>query len=152
MSDNDSANFPPLVSREQAGNKIGRALRLFVGRGRQFSVKELSNATGVKDRVIECAMCPPDSVDYRPLPTDALLSIASFLGPVFTSAWLELAGQVARDDGPLDHEAIAAWTADYNAKSLAYRRADSEEQERFGPTELADLGDTVVQFPGGAVA
>ena len=92
-----AANFPLLVSREQAGNTIGAALRLFVGRGRQYSVKQLSNATGVKDRMIECAMCDAGSIDYRPLPSEALLSIATFLGAVFTSEWMALAKQGAFD-------------------------------------------------------
>jgi hypothetical protein len=93
----NSANFPLLVSREQAGNTIGAALRLFVGRGRHYSVKQLSNATGVKDRMIECAMCDAASVDYRPLPSEALLSVATFLGAVFTSEWMALAKQGAFD-------------------------------------------------------
>ena len=92
-----SANFPLLVSREQAGNTIGAALRLFIGRGRQYSVKQLSNATGVKDRMIECAMCDAGSIDWRPLPCEALLSIATFLGAVFTSEWIALARQGAFD-------------------------------------------------------
>lgn len=97
MADNPSANYPPLVSREQAGNAIGRALGLFVGRGRRYSTKELSNATGVKDRMIECAKLAPDNTDFRPLPDWALLSIARFLGADFTNVWLGLAGQGAFD-------------------------------------------------------
>jgi len=91
----NSAIISPLISREQAGNKVGAALRLYVGRGRRYSVKQLSNATGVKDRVIECATYAPASVDYRPLPLDALLSISLFLGAEFTSEWLSLADQGA---------------------------------------------------------
>lgn len=97
MSGNDSANLVPLVSRERIGNAIGSALRLYVGRGRRYSVKQLSNGTGVKDRVIECAMCAPDNVDYRPLSLEALASISAFLGSDFTNEWLHLAGQGAFD-------------------------------------------------------
>ncbi len=118
MPDNSTAKFPLLVSREQAGNKIGRALRLYVGRGRQYSVKELSNATGVKDRVIECAMVDASTYDYRPLPFEAVLSIATFLGADFTNSWLSLAGQGAfdlPDDGEPDPGALACETADDSA-------------------------------------
>lgn len=93
----NAANLSPLISREQAGNVIGNAMRLYVGRGRRYSVKQLSNATGVKDRVIECAMTDAGSVDYRPLPPEALLSIALFLGSDFTGEWLVLAKQGAFD-------------------------------------------------------
>jgi hypothetical protein len=90
-----SANFPLLVSREQAGSAIAGALRLFVGRGRRYSVKQLANATGVKDRVIECAIA--EGVDWRPLTPEALLSLSLFLGEAFTNEWLHLAKQGAFD-------------------------------------------------------
>lgn len=97
MTDAASAKFPLLVSRERAGNTIGDALRLFVGRGRRYSVKQLANATGVKDRLIECAMCDAGSTDYRPLAIEGLLSIAKFLGEGFTNEWLHLSTQGAFD-------------------------------------------------------
>ena len=119
MNPNQSADFPILVSREHAGNTIGDALRLFVGRGRRYSVKQLSNATGVKDRIIECAMCGAATADYRPLPPECLLSIAAFLGPVFTSEWLSLAQQGAfdlPDNGEPNPGDVACETVDDAAK------------------------------------
>ena len=97
MADAASAKEIPLVSREQSGNAIGGALRLFVGRGRRYSVKQLSNATSIKDRVIECAMTRADSLDYRPLPQEAMLSITKFLGADFTNEWIKLCDQGAFD-------------------------------------------------------
>lgn len=67
-------------------------MRLYVGRGRRYSVKQLSNATGIPDRMIESAMCCVDDPDYRPLSLENLLSAASFLGAPFASAFLEPAG------------------------------------------------------------
>lgn len=87
-----SADIPLLVSRNSVREQLRRALRLHVGRGRRFSVKELSNGTGVADRMIECAMCDPDNPEYRPLSCEALVSIAKFLGAPFASSFLELAG------------------------------------------------------------
>jgi len=81
-----------LVSRNSIRESIRNALRLFVGRGRRYSVKELSNATGVADRMIESAMCDVDSEDYRPLSHEALASITKFLGAAFASSYLELSG------------------------------------------------------------
>jgi hypothetical protein len=87
-----SANIELLVSRNSVREKMRDALRLYVGRGRRYSVKELSNGTGVADRLIESAMCEIDSTDYRPLSQEALASIAKFLGASFASHYLELSG------------------------------------------------------------
>jgi hypothetical protein len=90
-----SANIGSNISRTVAGNAINNALRLFVGRGREFSVKMLSNASGVPDRLIESAMCHPEDPDYRPLKPEALLSIAGILGPGFTTELLKPINQAA---------------------------------------------------------
>lgn len=87
-----SVNIPLLVSRISVREKLRAALRLYVGRGRRYSVKELSNGTGVPDRLIEAAMCDPESEDFRPLSQEALASITAFLGAPFASAYLELSG------------------------------------------------------------
>lgn len=87
-----SANDSLLVSRNMAREKLRDALRLYVGRGRRYSVKQLSNATGIPDRMIESAMCVVEDPDYRPLALENLLSAASFLGAPFASAFLELSG------------------------------------------------------------
>lgn len=137
MAHSTSANFPLLVSREQAGNTIGRALRLYVGRGRQYSVKQLSNATGVKDRVIECAMCDPASVDFRPLPSEALLSIALFLGSPFSSEWMALARQGTFDLPDADDPAPIALAADSCDDTAKLTRAAIDG--RFDDDETPDL-------------
>lgn len=128
VADNGSASNSLLVSRERSANAIKAALRLYVGRGRHYSVKQLSNATGVKDRVIECAMTDPESIDWRPLPVEALLSIASFLGAEFTSEWLSLSVQGAfdlPDDGDLPPGQIAADSSE-DATEIVKRAADGK--------------------------
>lgn len=128
MADDWSANFPLLVSREQSGNKIGAALRLYVGRGRRYSVKQLANATGVKDRLIECAMTDAGSVDYRPLPPECLLSLMAFLGADFSNEFLALANQGAfelPDEGEPPPGMLAADCAGDSAE-IARRAADGE--------------------------
>jgi hypothetical protein len=87
-----SANDSLLVSRNSVRETLRAALRLYVGRGRRYSVKELSNGSGVPDRMIESALCEPDDPDYRPLTLENLASLTSFLGAPFASAFLELAG------------------------------------------------------------
>lgn len=111
-SRNDSADFSTLVSRNAAREKFTKALRLYVGRGRFYSVKQLSNGTGIPDRLIEAAMASPDSEEYREPNLDAILSLSAFLGPEFTSEWLAPAGQGAFDvpegDEPTDRIAVDA--------------------------------------------
>lgn len=123
MTDKVSAKNPALISREQAGNAIGKALRLFVGRGRRYSVKQLSNATGVSDRMIECAMAA--GYDHRPLPDWALLSIMSFLGVDFTNEFLPLAHQEAIELGDCDHDGLAANCIDFAAEHARARHPES---------------------------
>lgn len=138
MTDSTSANFPPLVSRERSANTIRSALRLFIGRGRQFSVKQVSNATGVKDRVIESAMCDFDNADWRPLSIEALLSLSAFLGPVFTNEWLTLSDQGAfhlPDFEPKPGD-LAADNSDDNA-TLTRAAKDGA----FDDAECAELGE-----------
>lgn len=144
----NSADLPLLVSRSSAWAEFRKALRQYVGRGRHFSVKQLSNATGVKDRVIECAMCDMDDSDWRPMPFEAQLSIAKFLGPDFTSEWLALALQGAfalpeADDTPPGE--LAADNSDDNAtlvRSALDGRFDAEEKPelRVVATRMIERG------------
>lgn len=97
MTSLGSANNDLLVSRNSSWEKLNDALRLFVGRGRRYSVKQLSNGTGVPDRVIECAMADPEGGDHRPMPFECILSIALFLGADFTTEVLAVTRQGAFD-------------------------------------------------------
>jgi hypothetical protein len=87
-----SVNKKLLVSRNSIREAQAKALDLFVGRGCRYSVKELSNATGVPDRSIEAAKCDADDPDYRPLSQENLASLVKFLGASFASHYLELSG------------------------------------------------------------
>lgn len=118
MPDGNTANFPLLVSRSAANEKFRDALRMFVGRGKRFSVKQVSNGTGIKDRMIESFMAQVDSTDFRKPDLEEVLSLASWLGPDFTTELLEPASQGAfwlpqADDTPPG--ALAADNAEDNA-------------------------------------
>lgn len=144
MSDNASANFPPLVSREQVGNVTSEALRLFVGRGKRYSVKQLSNGAGVKDRMIECAMLRVDNLDYRPLPDWAFWSIASFLGSVFTSEVARVSQQGAFDlpEEEPDPGELAAETSETTARVV--RMAVDGDFSNDCPQELKSTGTSLM--------
>lgn len=95
-----SANFCPedarnpelLVSRSTILEGHAKALRLFVGRGRRHTVRELALATGVPERAIEAAKCGIDDPEHRPLKPEYLASIAKFLKAPFVSIYLEASG------------------------------------------------------------
>src|SRR4051812_14809303 len=84
----ESAGNPLLISRSAANETFRDALRLFVGRGKRFSVKQVSNATGIKDRMLESFMAVVDSTDFRKPDLEEVLTLAQFLGPRFTSELL----------------------------------------------------------------
>lgn len=134
MIDKQSAGNSTLVSRSAARSAVRDALRLYVGRGRRYSVKQLSNGTGVPDRLIECAIADIDSADYRPLAYECLLSISLFLGSAFTAEWLKLARQGAFDlpDEDLPPGAIAAESAEDTA-IIARAAIDGEFQDHEKP-------------------
>ena len=141
MSDDSSALFPLLVSREQAENKLGETLRLYVGRGRRYSVKQLSNATGVKDRAIECAMHPSGTVDYRPLNLGQILSLMKFLGTDFTNELLSLVDQVAIErPEDMPYESVASLALDYVTTHIAARDPNSPAGSDIAPCEAETLG------------
>jgi hypothetical protein len=81
-----------LVSRTVWRDAVRKALCLYVGRGRRYTVKELSNATGVADRIIESAKLDPDDPDFRPLREENLASVGKFLGAPFVSLCIESLG------------------------------------------------------------
>jgi hypothetical protein len=113
-----SADFGGLVSRNVSYERLAFALRLHCGRGRLYSVHDLSIATGVPSRAIECAMHPYGRGEFRPLRFEYLLSISKFLGAPFTSAFLE-------------PRRIRSWRirADGRRKRLIRRLAELEEIE-----------------------
>ena len=139
MPVSSSADIPLLISRSVAGEAEARALRMFIGRGKRFSVKEASNATGVKDRVIECAMAGPDNTDWRPLSSGALHSLMSFLGPHFITAWLKPTTFAAHDPAQIDHEEMLEHAVAYVAEHAKVRGRNSPGGAEIVPIELTDL-------------
>lgn len=139
MQVDESADKPLLISRSVAGDTEARALRLFIGRGKRYSVKEASNGSGVKDRAIECAMAGPDNTDWRPLPAGALHSLMSFLGPDFITAWLKPTTFAAHDPASVDHEELIEHALNYVAEHAKARRRESPGGAEIVSIEISDL-------------
>lgn len=127
MSNVTSAKFSPVVSRAAVDETIHDALRQFVGRGKPYSVKELQRDSGVPARMIESAVAPVGSTDFRPLAREYFWSIAQALGAPFLNqvantlanvgvfnlpnAELPQAGAVVAESAE-DHAAIAMAASD----------------------------------------
>ena len=121
MSDNDTAELNLLVSREHAENKLRDAIRLYVGRGRLYSVEQLAKGIGLPMKNGKQITKPlydfisprVGSPDHRPLHFGLVMSITAFLGPDFTNEWLGIASQVAFDvtDEEPDPGQLAAITS-----------------------------------------
>lgn len=146
MPDSHSADLFPIVSREQAENALQQALGLFVGKGRRYSVVQLSKGAGVPQRTIECFKSYPyGHPDFRPLHSGALFSITAFLGSEFTNEWLRLTGQGAfdlPDDVPSPGD-LAADTSDDSAKVV--RAAIDGKFDASERRELPAVGARMMQ-------
>jgi hypothetical protein len=95
VSTTDSAGFVPLISRSQVHEEFRNALRLFIGRGKRYSYKQAGNGAGISPRMIECFLAPVGSQEWRDPHVEHILSLASFLGPDFTSELLRPTAQGA---------------------------------------------------------
>lgn len=88
-----SAVIPPRVSRIAAYEAVRQGLLAHLRPRGGWTVKMLSNKSGVPDRLIECAKEEVGSEPWRALPFERVLSLAAALGPSFTNEWLILAEQ-----------------------------------------------------------
>lgn len=143
MADRQSADLQPLVSREQGENEFRRALALFAGRGRRYSIEQLAKGIGLfrdgkphTKPLYDFLSYPSGHPDNRPLNFGLILSIAKFLGADFTNEWLCVADQGAFDlcdDDPDPGEMAAGGAED----SAAIVRAAVDG--KFDQHEKADL-------------
>ena len=145
MADEFSAKFPLLVSSTAARDAVGAALRLHVGRGRRYSVKQLANATGVKDWEINFALISAEDTAHRPLKIEALMSISLFLGADFINEWMRLA-QVGVFDLPETADAPGVIAADNTDDSAKIVRAamDGVFDDQETP-DLVKVGNRMMQ-------
>src|SRR3569623_1051003 len=98
MPDSDSAEFVPLVSREQMDNAFWEALRMFVGRGKRHKASDVSTGSGVHPRKLDCYRgYRIGHPDHRPLLDHEKWSIASYVGAELTTKWITFIGQAAYD-------------------------------------------------------
>jgi hypothetical protein len=130
---NPSANNSSLISRSAANATFREAVRLFVGRGKRFSVKQVSIGTGISARMIESFMAPVDSTDFRKPDLEEVLTLVSFFGSDFTSELIASTGQAAFDlpEDDIPPGQIAADNAEDNAvvtRAAVDGKFDSDER------------------------
>lgn len=141
MPEQRAAELCLLVSHEQVENHFWKALRLFVGRGKRFSADEVATGAGVHRRTLDCYRgYPVGHVDHRPLDLGQKFSIASFVGPDLTTAWLQPIGQVAYaiPDVMLDPGELAAETAEDSFKVV--RMAVDGDLSNDNPDDIRSTG------------
>lgn len=114
----NSAGIIPNVSRTKLYEAFSAALRLYIGRGKRHSYKEVERGAGVPARMIEAYRYETTHEEWRAAPVEHIFSIAGFIGPDFTNEILPMIGQGAfllpEDDLPPGD--IAADMADDNAE------------------------------------
>ncbi|MCA0961174.1 hypothetical protein [Salipiger bermudensis] len=81
---------PLLISQEAAKARVSEALSLRIGRGKRFSFRQVSDASGIAERTIDSYARGDNAPTLGPL-----LSLFATLGPGFTSDVLALADQSA---------------------------------------------------------
>lgn len=148
MTGNDAAELEPLITREQAENTFRKALALFIGRGRQYSVVQVANAIGCKPKAIyDFIGYPAGHYDHRPLHFGLILSLTSFLGPRFTNEWLILCDQQASERGETDLDQLAGAFAEFIHEKNAAHHPEGECGPAIGPNEREKLDDKVTNLP-----
>lgn len=140
-----SANNDLLIPRTAAHHVFRDALRMFVGRGKRYSVKQVSIGTGIAERMIESFMAQVDGGDFRKPDLEEVLTISSFIGPDFTTEMLAPCGQGAfwlpDAEGPGPGE-LAAETAEDSATVV--RAALDSKFERHEAPDLRVAGKRMV--------
>lgn len=144
-----SANKDLLLSRNDIGEAVSKALGLYVGRRCRYTVRELHEATGVPTRMIESAKCSPDgrqAEDWRPLKTEEIFSIAKFLGEGFTTELLQMCGQAAYDLPQVEppHPAVIVRDCAQDTAEVAGMAAEEAEFTAQDERKLRAIGHRLV--------
>lgn len=85
----------PLIEQDCASQQIARAIGLFVGAGRKYSVAEVAIGTGIPSRTVSSYIASGE--DRRTPSSDKLLVLMHFLGIEFSSKVLGCIGIGAHD-------------------------------------------------------
>ncbi len=142
---NNSAENALLVSRSAANSEFREAVRLFVGRGRRYSAKQVEIGTGIKARMVESFMAPVDSTDFRKPDLEEFLTLAAFFGAEFTSEVVKLSRQGAFDlpEGDVPPGEIAADNAEDNA--VVTRAAKDGVFDKAERPDLKVVGEHMIE-------
>lgn len=113
-----------LISTAGVDDEIARAIGLFMGRGRQFSVADIALATGIGARTLQSYIA---SGEERRTPSyEALFTLMQFFGPQFTSKVLGWIGQGAHSLTPEANDpGVIIATLAQGVSQFAIRGADN---------------------------
>jgi hypothetical protein len=126
-----------------------RAMRREIDR-RQILMKVVAADSGLSYSTLLTYFPAHKDVTPVQIPGSAIFALTGHLPADILSLLLPAGHLIVRIPEAIDHDEIAAWAEEYNARKLAAHRADSECQEQIGPTERRELDSIVVAFPGKA--
>lgn len=99
MVPDPSVSNPRLISTDAFREAVYHAIRLFVGRGRSWSVEDVAVALNAADHKITAravqSWIASDPIERRTPDTPMLGALCQLLGPSFTAKWLGPLGQGA---------------------------------------------------------
>ena len=99
---NKSVSNDALISPDRASEAVAQTLRLFIGRGRKFSVEDVAEGTGIPARTLRSYIATGE--ERRAPSGDTLLVLSHFLGRDFSSRLLGNIGQGTFDLNPAPGE------------------------------------------------
>jgi len=144
MPKEGAANNDLLVGSVEARNAIRWSLRLHIGRGRRYSVAEVSEGTGVPVWQLNQAMIEAEDSKHRPLPPESFMSVATFLGSSFLQGCIKPTGICVFDppEGEVSPGQMAANNTDDNA-TLVRAAIDDVFDEDECP-DLIEVGNRMI--------
>ncbi|WP_374139454.1 hypothetical protein [Sphingomonas sp.] len=140
----DTANFVQPISRTQIDLVMHQILMRFVGRGKPFSIVQMSEDTNIPERKLESAKREPGDVEHRGLRLEEAMSIVSLFGIPAQNMVLSLMGTMAipRDHAELDPGKLMALLSE-GATEFVKRGVDGQ-YDRCDRAELQKWADGLI--------
>ena len=146
MTASPSANIELVYSRAKIAAVMTEVLRLFVGRGRKWSVVALCQASGVAERQIESAKREIGDIEHRHLKAEEIASILSVLGVPAQNLYLAHMGTSAFPADPREREAGAIMAMLSQGTAEFIKRGIDGKYDGKDRHELREWADMMAEF------
>lgn len=147
MPGTETANFVQPISRTQIDLVMHQILMRFVGRGKPFSIVQLSEDTNIPERKLESAKREPGDVEHRGLRLEEAMSILSLIGLPAQNMVLSLMGTAAVPRNTAEMEPgklmalLSEGTTEFVKRGIdgQYDRVDRAELQKWADGLIAAL-------------